>query len=106
AVSAHARDELGITETLSAKPLQAAFTSALSFAAGAALPLLIAVLAPRERLIPFVALASLFFLALLGGLAAKLGGANVIKGVVRVTFWSLVAMAATTAIGALFGTAT
>lgn len=104
ALRAHARDELGITETLSARPLQAAFASAMSFAAGALLPLLVVVLAPHAQLIPYVAAASLFFLALLGGLAAKAGGANVARGAMRVTFWSALAMGATAAIGALFGT--
>ncbi|MDB5764292.1 MAG: hypothetical protein JWQ21_3287 [Herminiimonas sp.] len=106
ALGAHARDELGITETLSAKPLQAAFASALSFSVGALLPLLVIVLAPPENLIPFVAVASLFFLALLGGVAAKAGGADVTKGIMRVTFWSALAMGATAGIGAMFGTLT
>jgi VIT1/CCC1 family predicted Fe2+/Mn2+ transporter len=105
ALDAHARDELGITATLSARPLQAAFTSALSFSAGALLPLLVVVLAPLARLIPAVALASLLFLALLGGLAARTGGADVGKGMLRVTFWSAIAMGVTMGIGALFGTA-
>lgn len=104
ALSAHARDELGITETLSAKPLQAAFASAVSFSAGALLPLLVAVFSPHSHLIWMVALASLLSLALLGGIGAKAGGANVTKGVLRVTFWSALAMAATAGIGALFGT--
>jgi VIT1/CCC1 family predicted Fe2+/Mn2+ transporter len=103
ALGAHARDELGITETLSAKPLQAACASALSFAAGALCPLLIVLLAPARGLIPFVAVASLLFLAVLGGLAAKTGGASVLKGVVRITFWSALAMGATAWIGRLFG---
>lgn len=104
ALSAHAKDELGITSTLSARPLQAACVSALSFSVGGLLPLLVLVLAPHGRLIPVVVVASLCFLALLGGLAAKSGGADVRKGVVRVTFWSALAMGATAAIGALFGT--
>lgn len=103
ALGAHARDELGITETLSAKPLAAAFASAMSFAVGALLPLLVVLLAPPEHLIPFVAVASLFFLAFLGGLAARIGGADVTKGILRVTFWSVLAMGVTAAIGAMFG---
>lgn len=104
ALGAHARDELGITETLSAKPLQAAFASALSFSLGALLPLLVIVLAPPKYLIPYVVVASLIFLALLGGLAAKFGGASITKGVMRVTFWSTLAMGVTAGIGAMFGT--
>jgi len=104
ALGAHARDELGITDALSARPLQAALASAFSFSIGALLPLLIVILAPFSMLIPVVAIASLFFLAVLGGLAAKAGGANVAKGVMRVAFWSALAMALTAAIGAMFGT--
>lgn len=104
ALRAHARDELGITDTLSAKPLQAAASSALSFSVGALLPMLVVVVAPAGRLIPFVLIASLLALALLGGVAARVGGANVIKGVMRVTFWSALAMGVTMGIGALFGT--
>jgi vacuolar iron transporter family protein len=103
ALGAHARDELGITETLSARPLQAAFASALSFSAGALLPLLVVILAPLNKLIPSVAIASLCFLALLGGMAAKAGGASVPKGVMRVMFWSALSMAITAGIGVLFG---
>lgn len=106
ALGAHARDELGITEASSARPLQAAFSSAASFAVGALLPLLVVLLAPPSQLILFVALASLLSLALLGGLAARAGGANVARGVVRVTFWSVLAMGLTMGIGALFGTVT
>ncbi|HJV85228.1 MAG TPA: VIT family protein [Noviherbaspirillum sp.] len=104
ALSAHARDELGITEAFTARPVQAAFASALSFSAGALLPLAVAALSPQSYLIAAVAVASLFFLALLGGLAAKTGGADVMKGVLRVTFWSVLAMGVTAAIGTLFGT--
>lgn len=104
ALSAHARDELGITTTLSARPLQAAGASALSFAIGALLPLIVVMLAPAANLIPIVAVSSLFFLAVLGGLAAKAGGANVTAGILRVTFWSALAMAVTAVIGAFFGT--
>jgi VIT1/CCC1 family predicted Fe2+/Mn2+ transporter len=105
ALGAHARDELGITETLRARPIQAALASATSFAAGAAMPLLVTVIAPGTRLIPFVAGASLVFLALLGGVAARVGGAGVLRGAVRVTFWGALAMALTAGVGALFGTA-
>lgn len=104
ALGAHARDELGITATLSAQPLRAAAASALSFALGALLPLLVVLLAPQDKLIPIVSVASLVFLAFLGGLAAKAGGADVIRGVLRVTFWSALAMGVTAAIGAIFGT--
>ena len=103
ALGAHARDELGITDTLSAKPIQAAFASAISFALGALLPLLVVWLSPVDKLIPCVAIGSLFFLALLGTLAAKFGGAEIWKGVVRVMFWSALAMGVTAAIGAMFG---
>ena len=104
ALAAHSRDELGITEVMSAKPLQASFASASSFAVGAALPLLVVVLAPHSQLIPVTVVAALVFLALLGGIAAKAGGASVKKGVVRVTFWSALSMAAAAGVGALFGT--
>jgi VIT1/CCC1 family predicted Fe2+/Mn2+ transporter len=109
ALGAHARDELGITEELRARPLPAAFASATSFAAGAALPLLVtaivAALAPVSLLILLVGVASLVFLALLGGVAARAAGANVIVGAVRVTFWGALAMALTAGVGALFGIA-
>jgi vacuolar iron transporter family protein len=104
ALGAHARDELGISETLRARPIQAALASAASFAAGAAMPLLVTALAPMPRLIPLVSGASLAFLALLGGLAARAGGAGVLIGALRVTFWGALAMAATAGIGSLFGT--
>ena len=87
ALQAHARDELGITEVLRARPIQAALTSAVSFAVGAGLPLLISSLAPQRVLIPFVAGICLIFLALLGGVAARAGGAAVMKGALRVIFW-------------------
>lgn len=105
ALGAHAKDELGITEAMSAKPLQAAFASALSFAIGAALPLLVVVLVPHQHLSVFTVATSLVFLAFLGGLAAKAGGADVKKGVMRVAFWSALSMAAAAGVGALFGTA-
>lgn len=104
ALAAHARDELGISDTLSARPVQAALASAGTFAVGAALPLLTAVLAPGAYLLPFVAGTSLVFLALLGGLAALAGGAGAAAGAVRVAFWGALAMALTAGVGALFGT--
>ena len=104
ALGAHARDELGITDMLSAKPLQAAFASAISFALGGLLPLLVVVFAPVDQLILFVGVGSLLFLAFLGGLAAQIGGAHVIRGIIRVTFWSALAMGVTAAIGTIFGT--
>jgi len=104
ALGAHARDELGISETLSARPLQAALTSALSFAVGAAMPLVAVAMVPEAGLIPVVSGTSLVFLAILGGLAARVGGAGVAVGAMRVTFWGALAMAATAAIGRAFGT--
>jgi vacuolar iron transporter family protein len=104
ALAVHARDELGISETISARPVQAAMTSALTFAVGAALPLLIVVIAPTTRLVPLVIATSLFLLALLGALAAYAGGARVLVGMARVTCWGALAMALTAGIGALFGT--
>jgi vacuolar iron transporter family protein len=104
ALGAHARDELGISKTLVARPIQAALASAGSFAAGAAMPLLVTALAPETSLIPLVAGTSLAFLALLGGLAARTGGAGMTAGAMRVTFWGALAMAVTAGVGALFGT--
>ena len=104
ALAAHARDELGISESLSARPVQAALASAGTFAVGAAMPLLAAVLVPGTYLIPVVSGTSLVFLALLGGLAAYAGGASATRGAVRVTFWGALAMALTAGVGALFGT--
>jgi VIT1/CCC1 family predicted Fe2+/Mn2+ transporter len=103
ALGAHARDELGITEALSARPLQAAFASAGSFSVGAALPLLVTAIAPDASLIPLLAGTSLVFLALLGALAARVGGAGVAVGALRVTFWGALAMGLTAGVGALFG---
>jgi VIT1/CCC1 family predicted Fe2+/Mn2+ transporter len=103
AVGAHARDELGISETLRARPIQAALASAASFTVGAAMPLLITVIAPAGALAFILSGTSLLFLAVLGGLAARVGGAGVIKGTMRVTFWGALAMALTAGIGALFG---
>jgi vacuolar iron transporter family protein len=104
ALGAHARDELGISETLRARPIQAAFASAGSFAVGAAMPLLVTVIAPVTGLIPVVSGTSLVFLAILGGLAARAGGAEVLMGAARVAFWGALAMALTAGIGAVFGT--
>jgi VIT1/CCC1 family predicted Fe2+/Mn2+ transporter len=104
ALGAHARDELGISETLRARPIQAAPASAGSFSVGAAMPLLVAAVAPTAVLIPLVSGTSLVFLALLGGLAARAGGAGVMVGAIRVTFWGALAMAVTAAVGSLFGT--
>lgn len=103
ALGAHARDELGISEVTTARPLQAAFASACSFAAGAALPLAVALVAPETWLIPSMWIAALASLAILGGLAARTGGAKIVPGVIRVTFWSALAMGVTSAVGALFG---
>jgi vacuolar iron transporter family protein len=103
ALGAHARDELGITGALSARPLQAAFASAGSFSVGAALPLLVTAVAPDTSLIPLVAGTSLVFLAGLGALAARVGGASLAVGALRVTFWGALAMGLTAGVGALFG---
>jgi vacuolar iron transporter family protein len=105
ALGAHARDELGISATLSARPIQAAFTSAASFAVGAAMPLIAVAMVSGSNLIPIVSGTSLVFLAVLGGLAARVGGASVKMGAMRVTFWGALAMALTAGVGALFGTA-
>jgi VIT1/CCC1 family predicted Fe2+/Mn2+ transporter len=104
ALAAHARDELGISAALRARPVQAAFTSALMFAVGAALPLIIVFLAPDDRLVPAVAGASLLCLGILGWLAARTGGARPAIGAARVVFWGVLAMGLTATIGALFGT--
>jgi VIT1/CCC1 family predicted Fe2+/Mn2+ transporter len=104
ALGAHARDELGITHAQKARPLQAASASAASYAAGAIVPLLIIFLGPKSQLIPVVFATSLILLALLGGLAAYAGGAKVLVGTVRVTFWGALAMAVTAGVGAVFAT--
>ena len=104
ALGAHARDELGLSETLTARPLQAALASAATFAVGAALPMLTVMFAPQARLALVVSGASLVSLAALGALAARSGGASAWVGARRVAFWGALAMAATAAIGALFGT--
>jgi VIT1/CCC1 family predicted Fe2+/Mn2+ transporter len=103
ALGAHARDELGISDALSARPVQAALASAGSFAFGAVLPLAVTALAPTQSLIPWVSGTSLFFLALLGAVAARAGGASMLVGAWRVTFWGALAMAITAGVGALFG---
>lgn len=103
ALGAHARDELGISETLRARPIQAAIASAASFAVGAAIPLIATAVAPMASLVFFVSGASLLFLALLGALAARVGGAGVMRGAMRVTFWGALAMAVTACVGALVG---
>ena len=105
ALGVHAREELGITEALRARPLQAALASAASFAVGAAVPLVTGVLTPTGALAPAVAATSLVLLALLGGLAARVGGASIWTGAARVTLWSALAMGVTAAAGALFGSA-
>lgn len=105
ALKAHARDELGISEHLAARPLQAAMTSAATFAVGAVLPLAFAALVPMAALVPTVAGTSLVFLAALGALAAYVGGARVTVGAARVAFWGAAAMALTALVGRLFGTA-
>lgn len=105
ALAAHARDELGISEMLSAKPIQAAFASAATFAVGAALPLLVVLLVPAKMLMWTVAGSSLLFLAILGSMAAQAGGASVTTSAIRVTFWGALAMALTAGVGALFGVA-
>jgi VIT1/CCC1 family predicted Fe2+/Mn2+ transporter len=103
ALGAHTRDELGISQTLSARPLQAALASAGSFALGAVLPLIVTMLAPRSSLITLVSATSLVFLALLGAVAARAGGAPMMKGAIRVAFWGALAMALTAIVGKLFG---
>jgi VIT1/CCC1 family predicted Fe2+/Mn2+ transporter len=104
ALAAHAHDELGISEITAARPVQAALTSAATFAVGAAMPLLMVVVSPASMLVPVVFAASLGFLALLGAIGAKAGGAGMLRATVRVTFWGALAMALTAGIGKLFGT--
>jgi len=105
ALTAHAHDELGISEITAARPVQAALTSAATFSAGAAMPLLMVVLSPATMLVPIVSAASLAFLALLGAIGAKAGGASVLRATARVSFWGALAMALTAGIGRLFGAA-
>lgn len=106
ALGAHARDEIGISEIVSARPGQAAFYSAVTFTVGAALPLIVAWTTPGHYLISAVAILSLVFLALLGGVAARAGGASIIIGAIRVTFWGALAMALTAGVGHIFGVVT
>ena len=103
ALGAHARDELGISENLTARPIQAAIASAATFATGAALPLLTVLVAPESKLVPIVFGYSIVFLALLGVLAAKAGGAPILKSSFRVAFWGVLAMGLTAGVGSLFG---
>lgn len=105
ALGAHARDELGISEITTARPIQAAVASALTFSAGAALPLVAALLSPTKLIVAVVSAAAIAFLALLGAIGARAGGADIWKAVVRVTFWGALALAATAGVGALFGVA-
>jgi len=105
ALAAHARDELGLTETGEARPVQAAITSALTFSVGAAAPVIAALLAPEAMIIPTVSVATIFFLIILGALGARTGGAPLWKGALRVTFWGILAMAVTAGIGHLVGRA-
>ena len=104
ALAAHAREELGITETTAARPIQAALTSAATFATGAALPLLVAWLAPATATVWAVSGASLLFLFALGAVGARAGGAGLVRGALRVAFWGALAMAVTAGVGTLFGT--
>lgn len=106
ALAAHARDELGLTDQLQARPVQAAISSALTFSVGAFLPLLMVILFPASSLLYVIPASALLFLILLGGLAAQAGGASIIKGAYRVAFWGALAMGLTTVVGALFGVAT
>lgn len=103
AIGAHARDELGISEVTTARPVQAALTSAATFAAGAALPLLTVLAAPRDMMVPAVSAAAIFFLAVLGAVGARAGGARLLRPVARVVFWGALALAVTAGIGAVFG---
>src|SRR5262249_32131893 len=104
ALTTHAREELGISEITTARPVQAALTAALTFSVGAALPLLMVVISPIGAIVPTVSAASLGFLALLGAIGARAGGANVLRATARVTFWGAAAMALTAGIGKVFGT--
>jgi VIT1/CCC1 family predicted Fe2+/Mn2+ transporter len=105
ALGAHARDELGISETVTAHPVQAALVSALTFAVGAVVPLIVALFSPTTQITLVVAVATLLALAVLGGLGASAGGAGIMRGSLRVTFWGALAMAATAAVGMIFGVA-
>ncbi len=103
ALGAHARDEIGLTDTQAARPFQAAWSSAAAFTVGAALPLAAAWIVSGPGQIPVVGAASLLFLASLGGVAARTGGAPILPGIMRVTFWGFLAMVVTAAVGRLFG---
>lgn len=103
ALGAHARDELGISQMTTARPVQAAITSAVTFSVGAAMPLLMVVVSPSNVLVPVTSAASLGFLALLGAVGAKAGGANILRATIRVTFWGALALGITAGIGKLFG---
>lgn len=103
ALAAHARDELGLTDEMQARPVQAALSSALTFSVGAFLPLLIVLLCPAQLLLYLIPASALFFLMLLGGLAAYAGGASIVKGAYRVAFWGALAMGLTAVVGSLFG---
>ncbi len=105
ALGAHAREELGITDITTARPLQAALTSAVTFAVGAASPLIVVLASPTAMLLPAIVVSTLFFLAILGALGARAGGANAARGALRVTVWGALALAVTSAAGALFGAA-
>lgn len=105
ALGAHARDELGISEITTARPFQAAWASALSFSAGAVLPLMVAIVVATQWALPAIAISALASLAVLGGIAARAGGAPLLPGIVRVTFWSALAMGVSSGVGALFGLA-
>ncbi|MGJ0397072.1 MAG: VIT1/CCC1 transporter family protein [Methylocystis sp.] len=105
ALNAHARDELGLSDIVAARPVQAAVASALTFASGAALPLVAAWIAPREAIVPVVSAAALAFLSLLGAIGARAGGAPVLRATVRVTFWGALALALTAGVGKIFGLA-
>jgi VIT1/CCC1 family predicted Fe2+/Mn2+ transporter len=106
ALRTHARDELGISETVMAHPIQAAVVSALTFAVGALIPLIVALLVAPAQISGMVAASTLLALAVLGGLGASAGGAGIVRGALRVMFWGALAMAATAAVGALFGVST
>lgn len=104
ALGAHSRDELGFSEALKARPFQAAWASAATFAVGAAVPLFVSIISPVAWVIPVVIASSLLFLSMLGGIAARVGGASSVAGAIRVTFWGALAMGLTAGVGALFGT--
>ena len=104
ALGAHARDEFGMSEITTPRPVQAALTSAAMFSAGAAMPLLMAAVSPASALVPIVSASTLLFLALLGAAGARTGGANMLRATVRVTFWGALALGVTAGIGKVFGT--